>query len=87
MSKQVFVRSQHSRGSSSHTFGGPDTYVAVVSGPEPLNHRTPLNQYNLSRRGYTITYCGEGYREHSGPRSALGRALARAAELVTMEVK
>ena len=87
ISKQVFVRSQHSVGSSANRFGGPDTYVVVVTGPEPLNIHTPLHRDRLARKGYTITYCGEGYSRHSGPRSALGRALAHAAEIVSTEVK
>jgi hypothetical protein len=83
--KQMFVRSQHSAGSSSGGFGGPDTYVAVVSGPEPLPAYTPLQRDRLQRKGYTVEWIGEGYREHTGPRSSLGKAIARAESIVTGE--
>ena len=35
----------------------------------------------LKPRGIEIHYCGEGYREHSGPRSALGKAIAKAEQI------
>jgi len=79
MIAQVHIRSQHSRGSSSRKFGGPDTYVAVTVAenaevPYCLNHRV------LRNHGIEIHYFGEGYREHTGPKSMLGRAIAAAKE-------
>ncbi|MHC4356629.1 MAG: hypothetical protein ACYS0H_28355 [Planctomycetota bacterium] len=77
MKHQIFERTQHSRGSSAHQFGGPDRYVAVVSRPddmEPWPERRPLNRKHLERLGYTFTYCGEGYAKNQGPRSMLGQA-------------
>lgn len=80
--KQIFIRSQHSHGSSANMFGGPDTYVAVVTGPAPLKPSTPLQRDRLARKGYTIQYCGEGYSRNSGPRSMLGQAIAKAERIV-----
>jgi len=78
MKAEVHVRSQHSRGSSAHTFGGPDTYVAVTVAPDDAVVPRVLNEKILRKRGIKIRYFGEGYKEHDGPRSMLGMALARA---------
>ena len=75
---QVHIRSQHSVGSSAHQFGGPDTYVAVTVAPEGITVPYCLRRDVLARRGIQFIYIGEGYGGHSGPRSALGRALAKA---------
>jgi hypothetical protein len=74
----VAVRGQHSRGSTAHTFGGPDTYVAVQIVPVGTVPLVRLDRRAAARRGITLEYVGEGYQRHSGPRSSLGRALARA---------
>ncbi len=75
---QVHVRSQHSVGSSFGRFGGPDTYVALTIAPEGVVVPKALDHRVLRQRGITYRYIGEGYREHDGPRSALGRAIAEA---------
>lgn len=75
---KVCIRSQHSRGGGAGKYGGPDTYVAVQvvpAGAEPLTH---LRQDVARRRGIKICYFGEGYAAHTGPTSALGRAIAAA---------
>jgi hypothetical protein len=78
---QVHVRSQHSMGSSCAKFGGPDTYVAVTVAPEGVTVPHTLRRDILARRGIRFIYIGEGYREHQGPRAALGIALARAHDI------
>lgn len=78
MKAYVEIRSQHSRGSVANRFGGPDTYVAVQVVPEGAERLRVLRRDLAERRGIRIEYCGVGYREHTGPRSALGRALAEA---------
>ena len=79
------VRSQKSRGSSSG-FGGPDTYVAVQVVPEGVEPLRALNQDVAKKRGIVIHYFGQGYNQHSGPRSQLGRALAEAKAFVAAQV-
>ena len=74
----VEIRGQHSRGSSSNQFGGPDTYVAVQVVPEGVERLKALNRQVARNRGIEIIRVGEGYREHQGPRSMLGRAKKRA---------
>lgn len=75
---QVHTRSQHSKGSNAHRFGGPDTYVAVTIAPAGVVVPYVLRSDVLAKRGIEIRYFGQGYREHSGPRSALGQAIAAA---------
>lgn len=82
MIAELHIKSQHSRGSSSHTFGGPDTYVAVTITPEGVKLPGCLRRDLLDQRGIQIIYCGEGYREHQGPHSMLGRAIRKAQKLV-----
>jgi hypothetical protein len=72
------VRSQKSRGSGHGKFGGPDTYVAVQVVPNGVEPLQALNRDVAKKRGIEIHYFGEGYNQHKGPRSALGRALADA---------
>ena len=85
-SKQVVdivTRSQHSVGSSSNTFGGPDRYVAAVVRPadsEPVGTH-PLSTHNIRRYGWEVISCGEGYSRHTGPRSMYGMAVARAEQI------
>lgn len=76
------VRSQKSKGSSQGHFGGPDTYVAVQIVPEGVERLTALSQPSAKKRGIEIRYFGEGYHNHSGPKSMLGIALAKAKEFV-----
>jgi hypothetical protein len=80
---EILTRSQHSRGSSSHRFGGPDRYVVVVERPVGLPEwgTRPLHEDRARLRGYVIHRCGEGYARSTGPRSMLGRAWAEAEEL------
>jgi len=78
MNYTLQIRSQHSRGSSAHKFGGPDTYVAVTIAPEGVEVPKCLNRRVLDKRGIQIKYFGEGYSQHSGARSALGQSIAAA---------
>lgn len=80
MIAQVHVRSQHSNGSSAHMFGGPDAYVAVTIAPEGVEVPYCLNRELLKKRGIEVHYFGEGYSEHRGPKSRLGRAIKAARE-------
>jgi len=80
-SAYVEIRGQHSRGSSSNRFGGPDTYVAVQIVPDGVKRLTVLNRRLAERQGIEIIIVGEGYHEHQGPRSSLGRAIAKAEEI------
>jgi len=77
----IHTRSQHSRGSSAHRFGGPDTYVAVTITPAGVLVPYVLRKDVLTRRGIEIRYCGEGYSRHSGPRSMLGQAYSLAQQI------
>ena len=81
MKAHVEIRTQRSRGSSSHMFGGPDHYVAVQVVPEGIEKLTYLNQRVAKFRNIDIIYCGEGYGEHRGPKSMLGQALEKAKEI------
>lgn len=73
----VVTRSQHAKRGRS-MFSGPDTYVAVVGIPEGVECPYVLNRKVLAKRGISFTYFGEGYREHIGPRSMLGKLIANA---------
>jgi len=76
---EVHVRRQHSKQSRRFRgFGGPDTYVAVTVALEGDVVPKYLNRDVLRKRGIMIKYFGEGYRQHHGPRSALGKAIAAA---------
>lgn len=83
MQAQVHVRSQHAKRGRSG-FSGPDTYVAVTIAPDGVTVPYRLNRTVLGKRGIRLIYVGEGYRKHSGPKSALGKALS-AAELIARE--
>ena len=69
MSTFVIVRSQHSNGSSANMFSGPDCYVAVADISYPVA---------ALREKVDFVCTGEGYSENSGPRSGLGKAIAKA---------
>ena len=84
MQYALHIRSQHSRGSSKG-FGGPDTYVAVTVAPNGVTVPYVLNSDVLAKRGIRIKYFGEGYREHDGPRSALGKTIAAARSWITAQ--
>jgi hypothetical protein len=76
----IVLRTQKSRGSRPGKYGGPDTYVSAVIRDvesEPVRGH-PLSQANIRKYGWEIIHCGEGYSKNSGPRSALGKAIALA---------
>ena len=72
------LRAKRSRGSGRGKFGGPDTYVAVQIVPDNVEPLYALNQKVAAKRGIKLVYFGEGYHKHSGKRSMLGQAIARA---------
>lgn len=74
------VRTQHAKRRG--MFHGPDTYVAVQIVPQGAERLRSLNSCAAVKREIEILYFGEGYGEHSGPRSKLGRAIAVAGEYV-----
>lgn len=76
----VEIRSQHSVGSGHHTFGGPDTYVAVQVVPDDCarGRLVRLDRRAAKSRGISIKYFGEGYSAHGGQRSMLGQAMKAA---------
>lgn len=76
---EYWVRGQHAKGSG--VAHGPDTYVMVTIRPEGVKVPGCLVRRNLRLRGIGWKWMGEGYGEYSGPRSALGRAIAAAKEL------
>lgn len=76
------IRRQHSRGSSSNMFGGPDTYVSVQIVPKGIVKLKCLNISVAQKRGITIKYFGEGYSKHRGPSSSLGKAIRQAKEYI-----
>jgi len=82
MKAEMHIRSQKSRGSGNNTWGGPDTYVAVTLTPNGVECPQILRQDVLAKRGIKLIYCGEGYSEHRGPRSSLGKAIAEAKSIV-----
>jgi hypothetical protein len=57
---------------------GPDRYVAVQLVPDGVEPLAALRRDVAKKRGIEIVYCGEGYRQHTGPRSSLGIAIAEA---------
>ena len=80
----IETRAKQARGSWPHR--GPDRYVAlqiVPQGAEPLR---VLQQRTADRRGILLVYCGEGYYNRTGPRSAYGRAFEIAAQLQELVV-
>lgn len=72
----VEIRSQHAKGTPPRQ--GPNTYVAVQVVPTGATRLTYLNRSVAEKRGIEIVYCGEGYAEHTGPRSAIGQAIVEA---------
>jgi len=83
MQYTIHRRSQHAKGSG--PFHGPDTYIAVTIAPDGVDVPHYLNRAVLTKLGITILYFGEGYAEHTGPRSALGRAMKAAQEFIEAE--
>lgn len=79
MKADIVVRQQRAKRGKSG-FHGPDTYVAlVVRGDDGVPVGSlPLSEHNIKRHGWSVERFGEGYREHCGPRSSLGLALAMA---------
>jgi len=77
----VEVRSQHAKGSGWQS--GPDRYVAVQIVPAGVDPLTSLNSRVAECRGIEIRQFGEGYSHRTGPRSALGMAIADAEEFAT----
>ena len=75
----VEIRSQKSRGTFPRC--GPDRYVAVQVVPDGVQPLTVLRSDVAKKRGIEIIHCGEGYRQHTGPRSSLGMAIAEAKSL------
>ena len=87
--KALYIRSQHSVGASINGFGGPDTYVTVLRAG-PRNHeKFPkiLNARIIDARGFTRKSFGEGYKEHTGSRSMLGRAIEKAEAYMGTSIK
>jgi len=80
----VEVRSQHAKRGRSG-FRGPDTYVAVQIVPDGVRPLSRLDRRSCHKKGIRLVYFGEGYSQHRGPRSALGKAL-RAAEEYANEI-
>lgn len=79
------TRGQHSRGSSANTFGGPDTYMAVVVVPDDVEFnegRTPLNKRLLESKGIRVYHCGEFYHDHTSDRSRLYQGCLAQAEII-----
>lgn len=76
------IRSQKSKGNSVGRFGGPDTYVAVQIVPNGTDPLQVLNYHAAHLRGIEIRRFGEGYHEHTGPNSMLGRAIREARKFV-----
>lgn len=75
----VEIRSQKASGKWPKV--GPDRYVAVQIVPDGIEPLTVLRSDVAAKRGIEIVNCGEGYRQHTGPRSSFGKALAKAKEL------
>lgn len=72
------IKSQKSVGSGPNTSGGPDRYVAVQCVPEGVPPLKSLQERAARLRGIRIKVFGQGYARNTGPRSALGRAIAKA---------
>jgi len=77
----IEVRSQHSKGSCAHMFGGPDTYIAIQIVPHGQKRLKVLNKKAATNRGIKIIYCGEGYSRHRGATSMLGQAIEKAQDI------
>ena len=76
MTAHVEVRSQKAAGKWPKI--GPDKYVAVQLVPQGVEPLTQLRQDIAKKRGIEIVRFGEGYSQHTGPRSMLGKALQEA---------
>jgi hypothetical protein len=75
----VVIRSVHAKtGRSGWRGPGQAVYVVIhdKDGPYPGDH--PLSAHNIKRFGWRKIYFGDGYWNHTGPRSMLGRALTAA---------
>ena len=86
MKKQVHIRSHRAR-CGRGGFHGPDCHVVVTVAPLDAVVPYQLRADVLAKRGITLRYFGEGYRDHAGPRSRLGRALAAAEAFALQEAK
>jgi hypothetical protein len=74
---KVEVRTKHAKRGRSG-FCGPDKYVAVTVAEAGVAVPYALNEKRLRKLGVSVEYFGDGYGQHSGPRSMLGRAIAEA---------
>jgi hypothetical protein len=81
MRYQIHVRSQNVKTGRSG-FHGPDTYVAVTEAPDGVEVPYALSVPALEKRGIKLYRFGQGYKKHTGPRSAFGKAMAAALEFV-----
>ena len=80
-------RGQHSRGSSSTKFGGPDTKILVVVADEDFDEDKPIHPNNSKIK--QIVKAGEYYSQHTTQRSKrYTHAMARAYEIfLSMEAE
>jgi hypothetical protein len=81
----VIQRSQHAKRGRSG-WSGPGEYVMVVRWVDngdgvgnPANNS--LSEPNRKKFGWRWWFCGEGYWNHTGPKSAIGKAVAYAHDL------
>ena len=75
----IEVRSQCAKGAWPHS--GPDRYIALQIVPQGVEPLRALQSAAAERRGILLVYCGEGYWNRTGLRSAYGRAYDLAARL------
>lgn len=75
---KAYVETRRQPAKGSWPRQGPDTYVAVQVVPAGESRLSVLNRKVADQRGIQIVYCGEGYGNRTGPRSALGQALVEA---------
>lgn len=79
---EIHTRKQHAKKGKSG-WAGPDTYVAVTVMPEGVSLPSyALRRKSIENLGGRLIFIGEGYSGHFGPKSALGRAIAKAEAFV-----